>query len=211
VRLADKWIPCACYIVSTASLFIDFASTPSWDPLTEKYRDILELYSSIPGINHSKRSKAYLESILRHFRDHDLEVLKKFENPRTDTDPSLSVQVFIGLKGSYLIMSPCPIREDCELIAFDNSRIALMVMETLVVCRAVIYRIDRKRDQTDGTDLIIKYGGFPDTVDSPNGHLWEAVPRPNDLPWERTIITLSVEDWARIVSLGNWPARKGIE
>ncbi|PMD33948.1 HET-domain-containing protein [Hyaloscypha variabilis F] len=211
VRLADNGITCACYIVSAASLFIDFASSPSWDPLAKEYCDLLELYSSIPGIDHSRRSKAYLESILRHFRDHNLEGLKKFENPTTNTDPSLSIQVSFGLKGRYLIMSPCPIREDCEFIGFANSEIALMVMGTLVVCRAVIYRIDRNWDRSDGTHLFIEYGAFPDIVVPPNGHLREAVPRPNGLPWERTTVTLSIEDWARVVSLGNWPARKGIE
>jgi hypothetical protein len=190
-------ITCGGYRISAAEIVRHFASSPAWSPLTQDHGDILDWHKSIPRIDHSKTAIDNLELTLSYFATNDLERSKKFELSTTSTDLSHSLQVSVVLGKRYCLLIPYPIEQEYEIICFVGSDIALAVIGSVVVGRGVIYDLKRKGAEVDRAHFRAAY---PEVI--------ESYKDPDSLRWSRDTITLSIDDWARVVSLGKRPVFK---
>ncbi|PMD51488.1 HET-domain-containing protein [Hyaloscypha bicolor E] len=186
-------ITCGGYRISAAQIVGDFASSPAWSPLTQDYGHILDWHKSIPRIDHSRTAIDSLELTLSYFATNDLERTKKFELSMTSTDLNYSLQVSVVLGKRYCLLIPYPIEQEYEIICFDGSDIALAVIGSAVVGRGVIYDLERKSAEVDRAHFRAAY---PDLIEI------------YFLVRSRNTITLSIDNWVRVVSLAKRPVSK---
>ena len=153
-------------------------SSPPWSPLIQAYGHILEWFDSTPILDYMKVTKrnmrGFMEQVLRFVRDNDLDRLQKFENGCAESTLSVQVTLFNSV---YLLLAPFPIVNGCEIVFFYRSDIGLVVSEGVVTGRALLFEFKRFH---------------PAPV-----YVSHASPR----NWKLKFITLSVENWARVVSL----------
>jgi hypothetical protein len=100
------------------------------------------------------------------------------------------------LKERYCLLIPYPIEQEYEIIFFDGSDIALVVAGSVVVGRGVKFYLEEEGPVADRTYF---HAVYPEV--KPLTYL--RFPR-----WSRYKITLSIDDWARVVSLGKRPVSK---
>jgi hypothetical protein len=97
----------------------------------------------------------------------------------------------------YCLLIPYPIEQEYEIIGFDHSDIALAVAGSVVVGRGVKYHLEGEGSVVDRAHFRAAY---PEVVNP----LADLFPRGGS----RDRITLSIDDWARVVSLGRRPVSK---
>jgi hypothetical protein len=111
----------------------------------------------------------------------------------TSTDLNHSLQVSVVFGKRYCLLIPYPIEQEYEIICFDGSDIALAVIGSVVVGRGVIYDLERKSAEVDRAHFRAAY---PDLIEI------------YSLVRSRNTITLSIDNWARVVSLAKRPLSK---
>ena len=189
-------ITCGGNRISAAEIARDFTSSPAWSPLTQDHGHILDWHKSIPK-SHSRKATDKLDRTLSYFATNDLERSKKFKPSIPGTDLNHSLQVSVVLKESSCLLIPYPIEQEYEIICFDGSDIALVVAGSLVVGRGVKFYLEEEGLVADRTYFRAVY---PKVV-KPLTYLRFS-------PGSRCKITLSIDDWARVVSLGKRPVSK---
>jgi hypothetical protein len=190
-------ITCGGYRITAEEIVSGFASSPAWSPLTQDHGHILDWHKSIPW--HSRKAIDKLDRTLSYFATNDLERSKKFEpsTPGTDLNHSLQVSVVLHFVEGYCLLIPYPIEQEYEIIGFDHSDIALAVAGSVVVGRGVKYHLEGEGSVVDRAHFRAAY---PEVV-NPLADLFPPGP-------SRDRITLSIDDWARVVSLGRRPVSK---
>ncbi|KAH8764113.1 heterokaryon incompatibility protein-domain-containing protein [Hyaloscypha sp. PMI_1271] len=189
-------ITCGGHRITAEEIVSNFASSPAWSPLTQDHGHILDWYKSTPR-NHSRKAIDKMDRALSYFAANDLERSKKFEPSIPGTDLNHSLQVSVVLEERYCLLIPYPIEQEYEIICFDDSDIALVVAGSVVVWRGVKFYLEEEGPVAVGTYFRAVY---PEVV-KPLTYL--------DFPrWSRYKITLSIDDWVRVVSLGKRPVSK---
>ena len=170
------------------------ASSPPWDPLLQEYGHILQWLQSIEWFDNSPHARNRLEQILHHFSKHEQGRVKRFGDAGSAENPPTTVRVSVRHGGTFFVLAPFPLDDDSDIVYFLRSDIVLVVRGGLIVGRAVLYKMSGPLHRTY-------------FVSTSEDELFFTEPRFYDhLP--PSTITLSIEDWVRVVSVGNCPTSK---